>query len=622
MARHRDIRRMDLDDERDDFNDYGQSVEEDGCMSPSVAEFMWPGGRGVSDYFSVPRRPNAMPAVPEVPETTNAEGPSQLPDIGGLSVAPKPRPSRVAQLAAEGGGQQPQVVVKSAGGKTTSGFSVTDNGRCQMTPSASSGNLRVATSGASAVGARPASPSPSMKVSRSARDVSSLNAAQPATPRLQSRPEGNKHLLNLVVIGHVDAGKSTLMGHLLYRLDLVNQKTMHKYKQESQKLGKASFAYAWVLDEGTEERSRGVTMDIARTHFQTKRFDVVLLDAPGHKDFIPNMISGAAQADAALLVVNATRGEFETGFDFGGQTREHTMLIRSLGVTQLAVAVNKLDTVDWSKQRFDDIQGQLAPFLKQTGFVDCGFVPCCGVTGENLTELPPESHPLRTWYKGPSLLEMIDKFKPPDRSVDRPLRMCVSDVYKGMTAGFFIAGKVETGAVQTGDKVTVMPSCEGAAVKSIQNYEGADINAAYAGDQCVLSLVGVDPANINVGDVICHPESVTPTTTRFEARVVFFNLARPITKGSQVIVHCNCSQRSASISKLISQINRNTGEVIKNKPRCLSKNTSGVVEISCDKPICIETYADCRELGRVTLRSEGVTLGAGIVTKVACDFTL
>lgn len=245
-----------------------------------------------------------------------------------------------------------------------------------------------------------------------------------------------------------------------------------------------------------------------------------------------------------------------------------------LGVSQLAVAVNKLDTVDWSQQRFEDIQNQLTPFLKQTGFSDCAFVPCCGASGDNLTSLPAEDHPLRTWYNGPCLLEIIgkktliavpswrcnrllvylsDNFKPPDRGVDRPLRLCVSDVYKGMTAGFFVTGKVETGALQAGDKVSVMPSCETAGVKSkwlfvpflskclsappfsgIQNYEGVEINAAYAGDQCVLSLVGIDPANISVGDVICHPENLTPTTTRFEARVVFFNLSRPVTKGSQV----------------------------------------------------------------------------------------
>jgi elongation factor 1 alpha-like protein len=187
---------------------------------------------------------------------------------------------------------------------------------------------------------------------------------------------------------------------------------MHKYEQESRKLGKQSFMYAWVLDETGEERNRGITMDVGRSQFETKTKHVTLLDAPGHKDFIPNMISGAGQADVALLVVDATRGEFETGFDFGGQTREHALLVRSLGVTQLAVAINKLDTVSWSKERFDEISQKLKTFLKQAGFRegDVTFVPCSGLTGQNLTSKPTENE-LLTWYSGPCLLEVIGKVR-------------------------------------------------------------------------------------------------------------------------------------------------------------------------------------------------------------------
>lgn len=186
---------------------------------------------------------------------------------------------------------------------------------------------------------------------------------------------------------------------------------MHKYEQESRKLGKQSFMYAWVLDETGEERNRGITMDVGRSQFETKTKQVTLLDAPGHKDFIPNMISGAGQADVALLVVDATRGEFETGFDLGGQTREHALLVRSLGVTQLAVAINKLDTVSWSKERFDEISQKLKVFLKQAGFRegDVTFVPCSGLTGQNLIEKPTENE-LLTWYNGPCLLEVIGEF--------------------------------------------------------------------------------------------------------------------------------------------------------------------------------------------------------------------
>lgn len=186
---------------------------------------------------------------------------------------------------------------------------------------------------------------------------------------------------------------------------------MHKFEQESRKLGKQSFMYAWVLDETGEERSRGITMDVGRSQFETKTKLVTLLDAPGHKDFIPNMISGAGQADVALLVVDASRGEFEAGFDFGGQTREHALLVRSLGVTQLTVAINKLDTVSWSQERFNEIANKLKAFLKQAGFRenDVTFVPCSGLTGQNLNT-PPTENELLSWYCGPCLLDVIGNF--------------------------------------------------------------------------------------------------------------------------------------------------------------------------------------------------------------------
>ncbi|NXN99646.1 HBS1L protein, partial [Rhinopomastus cyanomelas] len=247
---------------------------------------------------------------------------------------------------------------------------------------------------------------------------------------LEKRLQG-KQLLNLVVIGHVDAGKSTLMGHLLYLLGNVNKRTMHKYEQESKKAGKASFAYAWVLDETGEERERGVTMDVGMTKFETKTKVITLMDAPGHKDFIPNMITGAAQADVAILVVDASRGEFEAGFETGGQTREHGLLVRSLGVTQLVVAVNKMDQVNWQQERFQEITTKLGQFLKQAGFKesDVAYIPTSGLDGENLVTRG-QSSDLTQWYKGNCLLEQIDSFKPPQRSVDKPFRLCVADVFK------------------------------------------------------------------------------------------------------------------------------------------------------------------------------------------------
>ncbi|KAI8479658.1 HBS1-like protein [Branchiostoma belcheri] len=308
---------------------------------------------------------------------------------------------------------------------------------------------------------------------------------------LSKRDEG-KEVINMVIIGHVDAGKSTLMGHLLYRMGHVNKKTMHKYEVESQKAGKASFAYAWVLDETGEERVRGITMDVGLTKFETDHKVVTLLDAPGHRDFIPNMITGAAQADVAILVVDASTGEFEAGFEAGGQTREHAMLVRSLGVTQLTVAINKLDTVGWSENRYQEIVKKLGHFLKQAGFKDSDvvYIPVSGLQGENL--IKPASEPqLTAWYKGPCLLHQIDSFKPPPRPVDKPFRFCVSDVFKGMGSGFSVAGRLVAGSIQNSTRVMVMPVGETATVKGIAIHD-FPMNWACAGDHATLTVTGTD----------------------------------------------------------------------------------------------------------------------------------
>ncbi|CAB0009047.1 unnamed protein product [Nesidiocoris tenuis] len=425
-----------------------------------------------------------------------------------------------------------------------------------------------------------------------------------------------KEQLHMVVTGHVDAGKSTLMGHVLYKLGLVNSKIMHKYEQESKKLGKQSFIYAWILDETGEERSRGITMDVGQSKFETKTKIITLLDAPGHKDFIPNMITGAAQADVALLVVDSTRGEFETGFESGGQTREHALLVRSLGVSQLCVVVNKLDTVDWSEARFKEICSKLGTFLKQAGFKekDVTFVPCSGLSGENLTERTkvPE---ITKWYKGPCLVEVIDQFQCPTRPVAKPLRISVNDVFKGTGSGFCVSGRVETGMVAVGDKVLVLPQNEMALIKAITMDEMPS-QSSYAGDYVNLTLANFDQQNIAIGYILCDPAFPVPVTSRFEARVVIFNITVPITRGYPVVLHMQCLSEQAVITKLTAQLNKSTGDIVKKKPRCLTKNSNAIVVIETSKPICVELYRDMKELGRFMLRVGGVTIAAGLVTNI------
>ena len=425
---------------------------------------------------------------------------------------------------------------------------------------------------------------------------------------------GGKELINLVVVGHVDSGKSTLMGHLLYKLGSVNSKAMHKFEQESKKIGKQSFAYAWVLDETSEERERGITMDVGQNKFQTDTKLVTLLDAPGHKDFIPNMISGAYQADVAILVINATRGEFEAGFDAGGQTREHALLVRSLGVNQLAVAVNKLDTEGWRQDRFNEIVQKLKTFLKQVGFKnnDVAFVPCSGFTGDNLSK-PSEN--LSSWYSGPTLLQAIDKFKPPERLVEKPFRMLISDVYKPQQSGLCVSGRIEAGFAQKDDKVLLSPSNELATVRGIL-IDDLPVPSAFAGDHVSLILTGPDQNAISCGMVACDPSQPIPSSKRFRARIVLFNVETPVTKGFPVVLHYGSCQAQAVIKKLVAQIDKSTGEVVKNKPRVLLKNCNAVVEIGVDSAICLELYSNIKELGRFMLRSGGKTIAAGLVTEI------
>ncbi|KAG7160014.1 HBS1-like protein-like [Homarus americanus] len=404
-----------------------------------------------------------------------------------------------------------------------------------------------------------------------------------------------KDLLNLVVVGHVDAGKSTLMGHLLYLQGNVGQRTMHKYEQESKKVGKQSFMYAWVLDDTDEERSRGITVDIAQRMFESESKIITLLDAPGHRDFIPNMITGAARADVAVLVVDASKGGFEAGFESGGQTREHAILIRSLGVSQLAVSINKLDSVEWSEERFKNIKHNLRQFLKTVGFKDADvvYIPCSGLTGENLVK-PSTEERLCSWYKGPTLLQAIDQLKLPERGISRPVRMCVNDVYKGQGSNMCVSGRLDTGYVQNSDRLLLLPQ----------------------GDVITVKISGVDPSVLHIGDFLCDPTHPIPLVTRVQARIVVFNITVPVIKGAQVDFHYQAVTEPAKIRKLVSHLHKTTGQIVKNKPRALVKNTAAIVELEFTRPLCLELFRDFKELGRFMLRTGGSTVAAGLVTQI------
>ncbi len=340
-----------------------------------------------------------------------------------------------------------------------------------------------------------------------------------------------------------------------------------------------------------------------------------------YKSSYPHTPVLLSKADVAILVVNAARGEFEAGFESGGQTREHAILVRSLGVAQLAVAVNKMDTVDWSRARFEEISAKLRGFLRQVGFreSDTVYVPCSGFTGDNLTE---PSRSLRTWHEGGTLLDAVDGFRPPERPVDRPFRLSVSDVFRPLSgSGFCVSGRVESGYVQREDKVLLVPLNEVASVKAVAAEASSSStdpsgHAAFAGDHVVLTLTGPDQASVSPGTVACDPLQPVLAVRRFRARVVVFSADVPITRGFPCVLHYGSVQAQASIRKLVAVVNKSTGEVTKSRPRCLTRNCNAVVEVATDSPVCLELYSDVRELGRFMLRNGGKTVAAGLVTEL------
>ena len=464
--------------------------------------------------------------------------------------------------------------------------------------------------------------------------------------------------LSLVILGHVDAGKSTLTGRLLLSLNHVSNRQLQKYQKESATIGKSSFALAWFTDEDESERERGVTVDVGTKFIQTEKYDFTVLDAPGHRDFVPNMISGAAGADCGLLVVAATTGEFEAGFAtggvgvVGGQTREHIILSRGLGVSQFVVAVNKLDAAEtpWEEGRFEYIKAKVLDFLLENGFKEkrIRFVPVSGLTGVNVSNEKKEDEEgwkaLQSWYKGPTLIEALNSFMPAKREFEKPLRCIVTDVSsEGKTVT--VRGRIVQGFVRAGDGVVLLPVGDEAKVSSVEKGKAtkesdspyafvtnndasssseSDLNdpelqnCALAGDTVECALTGIDAARVSPGCVICHPQtSVRPRIERkFEARVmVMEQLAVPIIRGSQVLFHMHSIDVPAVLNKLITAKKR--GETTpRNNPRVLSGGVEATVEITLSERLVLEEYSECKSLGRFVLRRSGDTIAIGLIEKM------
>ncbi|KAL1871608.1 hypothetical protein VTK73DRAFT_1957 [Phialemonium thermophilum] len=410
----------------------------------------------------------------------------------------------------------------------------------------------------------------------------------------------SKKTASFVVVGHVDAGKSTMMGRLLLDLNVVDQRTIDKFRKEAEKIGKSSFALAWVLDQRTEERARGVTIDIATNRFETDKTVFTILDAPGHRDFIPNMIAGASQADFAILVIDAGVGEFESGLK--GQTREHSLLIRSMGVSRIIVAVNKLDTVNWSKERFDEITDQVSGFLTATGFQakNISFVPVSGLNGDNLVRR--SENPAASWYQGPTILEELENSEPTARALAKPLRMTVSEVFRTMQSPVTVSGRIDAGSLQTGDALLVQPSGEKAYVKSLQLDE-QPVDWAVAGQNVVIHLSNIDPIHVRVGDIICDPARPVPCLDTFTLKALAFDFLMPM----QVDVHRGRLHSAGRIEEIKALLDKVTGAVTKKKPKIVKPANVARIVVKLGSKVPLEAGQ------RVVLRSGGETVAAGLL---------
>jgi len=428
-----------------------------------------------------------------------------------------------------------------------------------------------------------------------------------------SKPE--KPHLNLVIIGHVDHGKSTTMGHLLYLAGAIDDRTIRAYEEEASRLGKGTFKFAWVLDSLKEERERGLTIDLRFLKFETPHYFFTIIDAPGHRDFVKNMITGASQADAAVLFVSAKKGEFEAGIGPGGQTREHAFLAFTLGVRQLAVAINKMDdpSVNWNQERYEEIKNEITRMLRLVGYnpAKIAFVPTSGWTGDNLVKKSDKM----PWYKGPTLYDALDAFEMPPKPTEKPLRLPIQDVYTITGVGTVPVGRVETGVLKEGDTVVFMPANVKGEVKSMETHH-VRISRAEPGDNIGFNVRGVSKKDVRRGDVCGHPDNPPTVAREFIGQIIVIHHPTAIAAGYTPVLHAHTAQVACRFAELIKKIDPRTGQTIEENPSYLKTGDSAIVKFEPLRPIPIEVYTEFPELGRFAIRDMGTTIAAGVVREI------
>jgi len=422
--------------------------------------------------------------------------------------------------------------------------------------------------------------------------------------------------VNIVVIGHVDSGKSTTTGHLIYKCGGIDKRTIEKFEKEAQEMGKGSFKYAWVLDKLKAERERGITIDIALWKFETPKFMITIIDAPGHRDFIKNMITGTSQADCAILIIDSTTGGFEAGISKDGQTREHALLAYTLGVKQMIVGLNKFDdkTVDYKEERYEEIKKEVGAYIKKVGYnaEKVHFVPISGWTGDNMMEKSDKM----PWYKGPCLLEALDTIEPPKRPTDKPLRLPLQDVYKIGGIGTVPVGRVETGVLKPGMVVRFSPTEKETEVKSVEMHHEA-LTEAVPGDNVGFNVKNLSVKDIRRGFVTSDTKREPATeTASFMAQVIILNHPGQIANGYAPVLDCHTAHIACKFAEIEQKIDRRSGKSIEDNPKFVKSGDACIVKLIPSKPMCVESFTDYPPLGRFAVRDMRQTVAVGVVKSV------
>lgn len=513
--------------------------------------------------------------------------------IGTPAPAKKEAPAKeaAASAAPEAGAK---AVAAKAVEKADKGATTSESGRTSPTPS--SGRSSPSRTAAAAA------------ATKAVRDADAVAKEQTADVDEETLAEiyGKEHV-NIIFIGHVDAGKSTLGGAILVMSGMVDDRTLEKHKKEAKDMGRESWWLSWALDLTKEERSKGKTVEVGRAFFETDKRRYSILDAPGHKTYVPSMIGGASQADVGILVISARKGEYETGFEKGGQTREHAMLAKTQGVNKLVVVINKMDdpTVNWSEKRYLECTTKLSQFLKGTGYnlkTDVFFMPIAAQQMQGIKDRIPEG--LAPWYNGPSLLEYLDNMAALERKVNAPFMMPVNGKYRDM--GTMIEGKIEAGVIKKGMSLVMMPNREKVEVAALYGETEEEVNMAQCGDQVRIRLRGIEEEDIMPGFVLCSPKRLVHCVTAFEAQIRVLELKSILSAGFNCVLHVHSAIEEVTFAALLHSLQKGTGRKSKRPPTHAKRGESIIarMELIGGTAVCVEKFEDYAQLGRFTLRDQ------------------